>query len=52
VSSILAETGLVRRTAGKGEHRFISSGDVAWFRALGGRLLGPELDEVEGWQWG
>jgi len=24
---------------------------VAWFRALGGRLLGPELDDVEAWQW-
>jgi hypothetical protein len=24
---------------------------VAWFRALGSRLLGPELDGVEGWEW-
>jgi glutamate racemase len=37
-----------RRT---GTHRFVSSGDVAWFKALGSRLLGPELDGVEAWQW-
>ncbi len=51
VRSILGDTGLGRRSAGKGRHRFVSSGDVAWFRSLGGRLLGPELDEVEAWQW-
>ena len=51
VRSILAETGLGRRSAAKGAHRFVSSGDVAWFRALGSRLLGPEQDGVEGWEW-
>ena len=51
VRSILGETGLGRRSAAKGAHRFVSSGDVAWFRALGSRLLGPELDGVEGWEW-
>ncbi len=51
VRSILEETGLGRRSAAKGSHRFVSSGDVAWFRALGSRLLGPELDGVEGWDW-
>jgi len=51
VRSILEETGLGRRTAGKGRHRFISSGDVAWFRQLGSRLLGPELDDVEAYAW-
>ncbi|MGI8983153.1 MAG: glutamate racemase [Acidimicrobiales bacterium] len=51
VRAILAETGLGRRSAAKGAHRFISSGDVAWFRALGSRLLGPELDGVEAWEW-
>jgi len=51
VRSILAETGLGRRSPGKGRHRFVSSGDVEWFRSLGSRLLGPELDEVEAWQW-
>jgi glutamate racemase len=51
VRSILADTGIGRRTPGKGSHRFVSSGDVAWFRELGSRLLGPELDGVEGWSW-
>src|SRR5207249_5647794 len=46
VRTILDDTGLGRRSAAKGEHRFVSSGDVAWFRDLGGRLLGPELDDV------
>jgi glutamate racemase len=53
VLAILRDTGLGRRTAAKGEHRFISSGDVAWFRELGTRLLGPELDvDVEARSWG
>ena len=51
VRSILAETGLGRRTPGKAEHRFISSGDVGVFRELGRRLLGPELDKVEARTW-
>ena len=51
VRALLDETGLGRRTTGKGTHRWISSGDVGWFRDLGSRLLGPELDDVEGWQW-
>jgi len=37
--------------AGPGRHRFLSSGDVATFQALGRRLLGPELDQVEAHQW-
>src|SRR5438067_1909555 len=40
VRAILDDTGLGRRSAAKGEHRFVSSGDVATFRALGSRLLG------------
>ena len=47
----LEETDLGRRSAAKGAHRFVASGDVAWFRALGSRLLGPELDGVEAWDW-
>ena len=46
VRALLDETGLGRRSPGKGEHRFMSSGDVGWFRELGSRLLGPELDDV------
>jgi len=54
VRSILGETGLVRRAGrgtGKGRHTFVSSGDVEWFKRLGGRLLGPEVDDVEAWDW-
>lgn len=32
-------------------HRFLSSGDVEWFRRLGARLLGPELSAVEPTPW-
>lgn len=32
-------------------HRWYSSGDVAWFDELGGRLLGPELAEAEPVVW-
>lgn len=35
----------------RGTHRFESSGDVDWFRELGARLLGPELDEVTQVGW-
>ncbi len=49
VRAILSGHGLGRRSAGKGEHRWISSGDVQTFRQLGRRLFGPEIDEVEAW---
>jgi len=32
-------------------HRFLTSGDVATFRHLGARFLGPEVEEVEAWSW-
>jgi glutamate racemase len=54
VRKILEDTGMGTRTsagAGKGHHTWISSGDTGWFRDLGRRLLGPELDEVERWTW-
>ena len=54
VRAILEETGLVRRSGhgtGKGRHTFASSGDVEWFKRLGARLLGPEVDDVEAWAW-
>ena len=35
----------------RGVHRWISSGDCDWFRAMGRRLLGPEIDEVESVRW-
>ncbi len=33
------------------KHRFLTSGDVATFRHLGARFLGPEVEEVEAWSW-
>ncbi|HUP87048.1 MAG TPA: glutamate racemase [Acidimicrobiales bacterium] len=51
VAGLLDESGLVGRSAGKGCHRWISSGDTTWFRDLGRRLLGPELADVEGIAW-
>jgi glutamate racemase len=47
---VLMSTGLLRPTMGpRGRHQFLSSGDIAWFRELGARLLGPELFEAEEW---
>jgi glutamate racemase len=51
VRATLEETGLGRRSAGKGAHRFLSSGDVSWFAEIGQRLFGPELADVEGISW-
>jgi glutamate racemase len=51
VRNLMEETGLGRRSASKGTHRFLSSGDAGWFRDLGRRLLGPELGEVEEHTW-
>lgn len=51
VKELLERGGTGRRTEGKGEHRFISSGEVEWFREVGRRLLGPEVDGVERWTW-
>ncbi len=51
VRAVLDGSGLAAPRDGAGRHRFVSSGDVAWFKALGRRLLGPELDGVEAWQW-
>jgi glutamate racemase len=31
--------------------RFVTSGDVATFRHLGARFLGPEVEQVEEWSW-
>ena len=46
----LAELGLLRAPSTRtGNHRFLSSGDIEWFRELGARLLGPELDHTERW---
>lgn len=52
IRGLLANTGLGTLTAGKGLHRFLSSGDVSWFAEIGRRLLGPELEDVEPLCWG
>ena len=52
VADELRATGLARDPADRGAvHRFLSSGDVAWFRHLGRQLLGPELDHTEAIAW-
>jgi glutamate racemase len=49
--TILGELGLLRGPDGHQQavHRFLSSGDVAWFADLGRRLLGPELEHAGRW---
>ena len=55
--AVLGDLGLLRsaeQTVAKderrpGRHRWVSSGDIEWFRMLGSRLLGPELDTTERW---
>jgi glutamate racemase len=49
VRALLRDSGLARPAGSAGAIRFFSSGDVAWFRKLGARLLGPELDAVQAW---
>ena len=52
VRRLLEGTELARGpAAGPGTHRWLSSGDVAWFQQLGRQLLGPELDEVQPITW-
>lgn len=47
----LHDAGLLRDVTGpEGRHRFLSSGDVSWFRELGTLLLGPELQKAEEWR--
>ena len=48
VKAALDDRHLARRD-GAGEHRFLSSGDIAWFAQLGRRLLGPELERADQW---
>jgi glutamate racemase len=49
VRRLLESTGLAR--SGQGSHRWLSSGDCGWFREMGRRLLGPEIDVVEPVRW-
>jgi glutamate racemase len=52
VRDVLERSGLARPAGGPpGTHRFLSTGDVAWFADLGRRLLGPELAHAEHWRF-
>jgi glutamate racemase len=52
VRALLEGTALARDLdATAAQHRWLSSGDVAWFRQLGRQLLGPELDDAQGITW-
>lgn len=52
VRGLLEGTALARDPSpGPARHRWLSSGDVDWFRQLGRRLLGPELDAAEPITW-
>jgi glutamate racemase len=50
VRDVLAR-GSIGRSGGPGSLRFFSSGDVAWFRQVGGRLFGEELGDVGALTW-
>jgi glutamate racemase len=49
VRKALMDAGLVSSETKRGEHTFLSSGDVSWFADLGRRLLGPELSDAKLW---
>ena len=49
VKQELEATHLMRTDVTTGEHKFLSSGDIAWFAELGRRLLGPELETATQW---
>jgi glutamate racemase len=54
VRTLLLGTGAARVVPPGGppaRHRWLSSGDVAWFDELGRRLLGPELERAEPVSW-
>lgn len=50
VAARLDAGGLRAEPNRQSRHRFLSSGDVEWFAALGRRLLGPELSAAEQWE--
>jgi len=48
-----ASTGAVAATKNheRPRHLFLTSGSVDTFRVLATRFLGPEVEQVEAWQW-
>jgi glutamate racemase len=51
VADTMRELGLVAAAGPSVGHQWFSSGELAWFRELGGRLLGPELDRARAISW-
>jgi glutamate racemase len=52
VRALLEARGVLRPFTGRrGIHRFVTSGEGKTFARLGSRFLGPEVCEVESWQW-
>ncbi len=51
VREVLAHNELVRQAAGPGDLRCHSTGDVGWFRRMGGQLFGEELADVSTLTW-
>ncbi|MGI9120826.1 MAG: glutamate racemase [Acidimicrobiales bacterium] len=50
--TLLCASGLSRDpAAGRGQHQFLSSGDVSLFQRLGRQMFGPELSVVEPVRW-
>ena len=50
--ALLGGAGHTRRAGSEPPRRvFVTSGDLATFRALGARFLGPEVETVEAWEW-
>ena len=45
----LESLAMLRTTSEIGARRFLSSGDIDWFKKLGRQLLGPEIDDVGAW---
>jgi glutamate racemase len=51
VRTLVQAHGLAAPAGGPGRHTFVTSGDIATFRRLGVRFLGPEVERVEAWSW-
>jgi glutamate racemase len=50
--ALLGGAGHARRPGSEPPRRvFVTSGDLATFRTLGARFLGPEVETVEAWEW-
>jgi glutamate racemase len=52
VRALLENADHSRRSGSTSPRRvFLTSGDLATFRTLGARFLGPEVETVEAWEW-